>query len=169
MDKRGASKGDQGNRAHKRNELAARLIEKLAGHGMPQRSIADVLEWSKEALGLDLGKQGYSEDTLQRHYRDALDAAKKPGLDQLLHRVYAMAMMENVPEGVSADRAYAISSEKLMALLNMQHGIMPHQSLRHAGPGGGPIPIALIEATLTQEEIEQLARITAKLEAAAQR
>ena len=71
------------------------------------------------------------------------------------------------PEGVSADRAYSVAADKLEKLLNIQHGIVAHQSHRHAGPGGGPIPIALIEATLTAEEIETLAYLTGKLEAAA--
>lgn len=175
-DKRGAKPGKRtgtpdegkaGNLPHERNEVAAALIQQLAGYGLPQTCISDFLEWARDNTALELGAQGYSLDTIKRHYRDALDRAKIPGKEMLLGRVYQMAMMENVPEGVSPDRAYAIASDKIMALLNIQHGIMPHQSHRLAGPGGGPIPIALIEATLTAEEIDQLARITAKLEAAA--
>ncbi len=162
-DKRGAPKGSIGNVPHVRCELAANVIEKLAGYGMPQLSICDFLEWAGAGL-LDLGGQGYSQDTLQRHYRDALDKGKKPGLETLMHRMYAMAMMENVPPGVTPDRAYAISAEKLMALLNVQHGIIPHQSMRHAGPGGGPIPIAAL-SSLDDEELAWLERITAKLAA----
>lgn len=176
-DKRGAKPGKRtgspdegkpGNLPHERNEVAAALIERLAGYGLPQSCMSDFLEWLQGSdIDLDLGQQGYSLDTLKRHYRDALDRGRIPGKEMLLGRVYQMAMMENLPEGVSPDRAYAIAAEKVMALLNIQHGIMPHQSHRLSGPGGGPIPIALIEATLTGEEIDQLARITAKLEAAA--
>ncbi len=167
-DKRGSKPGQIVNPAHVRNELAAALIERLSTYGVPQSCISDFLAWAQgEPLDLDLGSQGYSDDTLGRHYRDAIDRGRLPGKEMLLGRVYQMAMMENVPEGVTKDRAYAIAADKVMALLNIQHGIMPHQSHRLAGPGGGPIPIALIEATLTAEEIEQLVRITAKLEAAA--
>lgn len=175
-DKRGAKPGKRtgspdegkaGNLPHERNEVAAALIERLAGYGLPQNCMSDFLEWARDHTDLDLGEQGYSADTLKRHYRDALDRGRIPGKEMLLGRVYQMAMMESVPEGVTPDRAYAIAAEKIMALLNIQHGIMPHQSHRLSGPGGGPIPIALIEATLTAEEIDQLARITAKLEAAA--
>jgi hypothetical protein len=176
-DKRGAKPGKRkgtphegkvGNVPHERNEAAAAIIERLSVYGLPQNCICDFLAWAQdEPLALDLGSQGYSIDTLARHYRDAIDRGRIPGKDMLLGRVYQMAMMENVPEGVSKDRAYAIAADKIMALLNIQHGIMPHQSHRLSGPGGGPIPIALIEATLTAEEIDQLARITAKLEAAA--
>lgn len=169
-DRRGGSKpGKSGVRAHVHNATAAAIIERLAGYGVPQLNISDFLNWAEEAIGLDLGGQGYSEDTLQRHYRDALNAAKRPSLDNLLQRAYAMAMMENIPDGVSADRAYAISSTKLMELLNIQHGIMPHQSHRLSGPNGGAIPISLIESVLSAEEIRQLADIMAKLEAAAER
>jgi hypothetical protein len=171
-DKRGAAPGSRagteaegkaGNLPHVRNDLAAATIERLAGYGMPQASISDFLNWAGERI--DLGGQGYSPDTIQRHYRDALDRGKRPGLDQLMHRVYAMAFMEAVPPGVTPDRAYAIAADKLMALLNIQHGIMPHQSHRHAGPGGGPIAIAAL-SSLDDEELDWLERITAKLAAA---
>ena len=175
-DKRGAKPGKRngtpdegkaGNLPHVRNEVAAALIERLSVYGLPQNCICDFLDWAQDGIGLDLGGQGYAIDTLKRHYRDAIDRGRIPGKDMLLGRVYQMAMMESVPDGVTPDRAYAIAADKIMALLNIQHGIMPHQSHRLSGPGGGPIPIALIEATLTGEEIDQLARITAKLEAAA--
>lgn len=168
-DKRGSKPGERGQTPHQRNDNAAALILRLASFGLPQQSIADFLDWTQgDPLALDLGGQGYSIDTLTRHYRPELDQAKAPAKDMLLHRMYAMAMMEGVPPGVTPDRAYAIAADKLMALLNIQHGIMPHQSHRHAGPNGGPIPISLIESVLTPEEIGQLASITAKLEAAAQ-
>lgn len=168
-DKRGGGKpGVNGNPAHERNDVAAAIVERLAGYGVPQSCISDFLGWANEEGIAQLGDQGYSPDTLQRHYRDALDRGKAPGKDMLMGMMYRMAMMENLPAGVSPDKAYAIAADKLEKLLNIQHGVIAHQSHRHAGPGGGPIPIALIEATLTAEEIDQLARITAKLEAAAQ-
>lgn len=166
-DRRGAPKGSKGNAAHQHNALAGKLIERLASYGVPQASISDFLTWAQDSGITDLGGQGYSTDTIQRHYRTELDAAKAPGKDALLNRMYAMAMMERVPEGVSPDRAYSIAADKIEKLLNIQHGVMAHNSHRHSGPGGGPIPIALIEATLTAEEIETLAYLTGKLERAA--
>jgi hypothetical protein len=167
-DKRGAPKGSQGNVPHQRNAAAAAVITRLASYGVPQSCISDFLGWAQtESLIAELGEQGYSIDTLQRHYRDALDQGRVPSKEMLMGRMYAMAMMENLPAGVSADRAYSVAADKLEKLLNIQHGIVAHQSHRHAGPGGGPIPIALIEATLTAEEIETLAYLTGKLEAAA--
>lgn len=166
-DKRGAPKGSSRNVPHKRNEIAASVIERLASYSVPQSCISDFLEWARENVdGLDLGGQGYSVDTLQRHYRDALDRGRVPSKDMLIGKLYAMAMMENLPDGVSPDRAYSIAADKLMALLNIQHGIVPHQSHRHAGPGGGPIPIALLSC-LDDEELSWLERISAKLEQAA--
>ena len=174
-DKRGAKGGDRkgtpdegkaGNLPHVRNDQAAQLVERLSGYGLPQTCMSDFLNWAVGAMpGIGLGDQGYGLDTLKRHYRDALDRGKKPSLEMLMGRVYSMAMMQDIPEGVSPDRAYAIAADKLMALLNMQHGVMPHQSHRHAGPGGGPIPIALLTC-LDDEELEWLERITAKLAAA---
>jgi hypothetical protein len=167
QDKRGAPPGSRGNVPHVRNETAAAIVERLAGYGMPQAAISGFLEWAgKELVALGIGYQGYGVDTLTRHYRDALDRGKKPGLETLMHRMYAMAMMEDLPPGVTPDVAYRIASDKLMALLNVQHGIMPHQSHRHAGPGGGPIPIVALEA-LNDEELDWLERISAKLSAAA--
>lgn len=162
------NEGKKGNLPHVWNKTAADLIERLSRYGVPQDCISDFLEWAQEGIGLDLGSQGYRVNTLNRHYREAIDRGRIPGKEMLLARVYRMALMEDIPDGVTPDRAYAISADKIMALLNIQHGIMPHQSHRLSGPGGGPISIALIEATLTAEEIDQLARITAKLEAAAQ-
>lgn len=167
-DKRGGGKpGVTGNPAHVRNATAAAIVERLASYGVPQSCISDFLGWAQDHEIVELGAQGYSMDTLQRHYRDAIDQGRVPSKDMLMGRMYAMALMENLPEGVSADRAYSVAADKLEKLLNIQHGIVAHQSHRHAGPGGGPIPIALIEATLTAEEIETLAYLTGKLEAAA--
>lgn len=159
-DKRGSKPGEKGQPPHKRNEQAARLIERLAGYGLPQSCISDFIEF---AIG-----PGFSIDTIQRHYRAELDRGKAPAKDVLIGRVYAMAMMQDVPKGVTPDRAYAIAADKLMALLNIQHGIMPHQSHRHAGPGGGPIPIAVIEAALTTEEMTTFANLLSKIELAAE-
>lgn len=183
-DKRGAPRGDQskpagkrregtahegksGNLPHERNAFAAAVIERLSGYGLPQKCMSDYLEWMRDLeIARNLGDQGYSVDTLHRHYRDAMDRGKPAGKEILMGRVYQMAMMENLPEGVTPDRAYTIAADKLMALLNIQHGIMPHQSHRHAGPGGGPIPIALLSC-LDDEELNWLERISRKLEAAA--
>lgn len=166
-DQRGAKKGTKGNVPHELNEVAAAIIEQLAGYGLPQSCMSDFLTWCKEAdIGVDLGDQGYSVDTLQRHYRDALNRGKVPSKEMLMGRMYAMAMMENLPQGLSTDKAYQIAADKLEKLLNIQHGIMAHQSHRHAGPNGGPIPIALL-SVLDEEELEWFERISAKLEAAA--
>lgn len=166
-DKRGPPKGIKGMPAHVRNELAAQIITKLAGYGVPQSCMSDFLDWVNEAGITDLGEQGYSIDTLQRHYRADLERGKLPGKEMLMGRMYAMAMMENLPAGVTIDKAYQVAADKIEKLLNIQHGVMVHQSHRHSGPGGGPIPLAVIEATLTAEEIQTLAYLTGKLEAAA--
>lgn len=166
-DKRGAPPGSLGNVPHARNTVAAALVERVASYGLPQTCISDFLDWAqRDPLGLDLGGQGYSIDTLTRHYRPELDRAKLPAKELLMHRAYQMALMDQLPDGVSPDRAYAVAADKLKYLLNVQHGIAPFQSHRHAGPGGGPIPIVALEA-LNDEELEWLERITAKLAAAA--
>lgn len=157
----------RGNQPHERNDAASAIIERLASYGVPQSCMSDFLDWAQGQGIVDLGGQGYSLDTIQRHYRDAIDQGRVPSKEMLIGRMYAMAMMENLPEGVTPDKAYAVAADKLEKLLNIQHGVVAHQSHRHAGPGGGPIPIALIEATLTAEEIETLAYLTGKLEAAA--
>lgn len=99
-DKRGAKPGSRtgtpdegkpGNLPHERNEVAAALIERLAGYGLPQNCMSDFLEWARDHTDLDLGEQGYSADTLKRHYRDALDRGRIPGKEMLLGRVYQMA------------------------------------------------------------------------------
>ena len=166
-DQRGAKKGSSGQQPHKRNDIAARVIASLASFGLPQIHISEHLAWLQDEKLLDLGGQGYSTDTLQRHYRAELDAAKIPAKELLMHRAYQMALMDNLPEGVSPDTAYRLSSEKVKWLLNVQHGVVETKGHQHSGPGGGPIPISLIESALTPEEIEQLANITAKLERAA--
>lgn len=166
-DKRGPKKGQKGQPGHQHNELAARIITELRSHGMPQQAISHHLEWIQAQKLLDLGDQGYSVDTLQRHYREALDQGAIPAKDLLMRRAYAMAMMDDLPKGVSPDIAYRISTEKVRWLLNVQHGVTETKAHTHSGPGGGPIPIALIEATLSAEEIHQLAYLTAKLERAA--
>jgi len=166
-DKRGAKKGSSGQQPHKRNATAAAVIESLAGFGLPQIHISEHLAWLQDEKLLDLGGQGYSPDTLQRHYRAELDAAKIPAKELLMHRAYQMAMMDNLPEGVSVDAAYRLSAEKVRWLLNVQHGVVEIKGHQHSGPKGGPIPISLVEATLTPEEIETLAYLTGKLERAA--
>lgn len=166
-DKRGAPPGSQGNVPHERNAAAAALIERVSSYGLPRKALVDFLEWVQGGpLNLDLASQGYSEDTLMRHYRAELDKARLPAKELLMHRAYQMAMMDQLPDGVSPDRAYAVAADKLKYLLNVQHGIAPFQSHRHAGPGGGPIPIVALEA-LNDEELEWLERITAKLAASA--
>lgn len=166
-DKRGAPKGSQGNVPHVRNAAAMALIERVASYGLPQSCISDFLEWAQGApLNIDLGGQGYSPDTLQRHYRDELAKAKLPAKELLMHRAYQMAFMDLLPEGVTPDTAFRVSADKIKYLLNVQHGVAMINSHRHAGPGGGPIPIVALEA-LNDEELEWLERITAKLAAAA--
>lgn len=166
-DKRGAKPGESGQKPHKRNSVAAGIIENLASYGLPQSNISDHLSWLQIKGHIKLGSQGYSVDTLQRHYRPELDAAKIPAKDLLMHRAYQMAMMDSLPEGVSADTAYRLSSEKVKWLLNVQHGVVETKGHQHSGPGGGPIPISLVESVLTPEEMETFAYLINKLERAA--
>lgn len=174
-DKRGAAPGSRagteaagkvGNLPHERSEAAADLITRLASYGLPQACISNFLEWARDHTPIDLGQQGYSIDTIKRHYLPELESGKLPAKELLMMRAYQMAFMDQLPEGVTPDRAYAVSADKLKFLLNVQHGVAPIQSHRHGGPGGGPIPIVALQA-LNDEELDWLERITAKLAVAA--
>lgn len=116
-DKRGAPKGSAGNKAHQRNESAAKLIKRLAGYGMPQAEIARACI---AAFG-----DGYSVDTLDRHYRAELDHGLALAKVQLLKRAHDMALMRGLPPGLSVDAAYRISSDKVDFLLNAVHRVRP--------------------------------------------
>jgi len=93
------------------------VVKRLAGYGMPQAEIARALN---DAFG-----GGYSVDTLDRHYREELDHGLACQKEVLLKRAHQMAMMEEVPEGVSKDAAYAVSAKKVDFLLNVVHRVRP--------------------------------------------
>ena len=136
-DKRGSKPGQFGQPKHQRCDQAAKVIIRLASYGLPQAELSDFLAFlAEEAFVTD---QGYSPDTLQRHYRDELDAGKMPAEEMAMKRLYAMAFMENIPEGVDKNTAYRIASDRLMTLLNIKFGIVPYQSMRLSGPDGGDL------------------------------
>jgi hypothetical protein len=117
-DKRGAPKGAQGQPRHVRTKEAADLIQRLAGYGMPQAEIA-------RSCNAAFPGVGFSIDTLDRHYREELDHGLAVAKEQLLQRAHRMAMMEDIPEGVSKDAAYRISADKVDFLLNVVHRVRP--------------------------------------------
>lgn len=146
-----------GNLPHQRNEQAAAQIEILAGFGLPRRQI----RLAVEALFTD---QGYSEDTLERHYRAELDRGMAKAKTTLLQGAYDIALGRNIPDGVSPDTAYRERGRKIDFLLNAVHGVVPHQSQRHAGPDGGAIPFANIDlSSLSDDDLDALERISARL------
>lgn len=114
-DRRGAPKGSEGNPPHQRNDQAAAQIEVLAGFGMPVDEIIQVIE---SAFG-----QGFAKHTIQRHYGEEFKRGKAKSKSALLNRAHQMAMGQNVPQGVTPDRAYEISARKVAWLLAAIHGI----------------------------------------------
>lgn len=146
-------------KAHQRNESAAKQIEILAGLGLPQRDI----RFAVEAMFED---QGYSEDTLARFYRDELDRGMAKAKTMLLQRASDRAFGRNVPDGVSADVAYREGGRSIEWMLNAVHKVIPHTHQRHSGPDGGAIPIANIDlSSLSDDDLAALERISAKLHA----
>jgi len=109
--------GKRGNLPHIRTDEAAAAVKRLAGYGIPQPEIARVLN---DAFG-----GGFSVDTLDRHYREELDSGLSVQKEQLLKRAHEMAMMKEIPEGVSKDVAYTVSSKKVDFLLNVVHRVRP--------------------------------------------
>lgn len=146
-------------KAHERNEEAAKQIEILAGLGLPQADI----RYAVEAMFSD---QGYSEDTLTRHYREELDRGMAKAKTLLLQKASDRAHGRNLPEGVSPDVAYREQGRSLEWMLNAVHKIIPHSHQRHSGPDGGAIPIANIDlSSLTDDDLAALERISEKLHA----
>ena len=142
---------------HIRNADAAAQIEILAGFGLPQIEISQFLEATFE-------DQGYSPDTLQRHYRPEINAGKVKAKAKLMAGAYDIAFGRAIPEGVTADRAYSERSRKIEWLLNAVHQIVPHSNQRHSGPDGGAIPLANLDlSSLTDDDLDALERISARL------
>lgn len=116
------------------------MVEVLVGFGMPQDEILIAI---KAAFG---DYHDISPDTLQRHYRKQLDAGKVKAKQALLNRAHRMAMGENIPEGVSPDKAYEIGSRKIDFLLNVVHSVRPAQA--HEFTGGA------INVTISEDDEE---------------
>jgi hypothetical protein len=104
-DRRGAKPGEHRQQPHIRTEEIARQVETMTGLGITQNDMGHILQ--------------LSPDTLARHYRDELDRGMSKAKMTLLNRAYQMAMGQAVPEGVSKDAAYRISSDKVDFLLNV--------------------------------------------------
>lgn len=114
-DDRGAPKGSFGNQPHERDEEVAVLVRKLASFGMPQEEISQALNEAKGG--------GFSVDTLSRHYRAELDEALASRKGKLLERAHDIALMENLPDGVSKDAAYREGASQLRWLLGAVHRV----------------------------------------------
>lgn len=143
-DKRGAPPGHHGNPPHVRNEKAAEQVEIMAGFAMPFWQIAIAVD----ALFDD---QGYSQDTIERHYRPELDRGLVKSKALLMQGAYDLALGRNVPDGVSPDKVYDIRAKKIAWLLSAVHGVAPVTRQWHSGPNEGPINYA----ELTDEEIDE--------------
>lgn len=146
--------------AHQHNELAAKLIRELRGHGLPIKSIARHLEWLQEQEICDLGGQGYSLDTLKRHYRLSLDVGALPTKHMLMQILAQGALGENIPDGVSPDVAYREGLANARWWLQNIEGI---GAAKAPTEGKGQIPIDLVREVLTVDELHQLERIMGKL------
>ena len=109
--------GKSGNLPHERNAQVAALVMQLSGYGMTQDEIAKAV---KAAFG-----PGYSEETLKRHYREELDEGLALAKERVLTRAHQMAMGQNIPEGVSPDKAYEMAGKKIDFLLNVVHRMRP--------------------------------------------
>lgn len=142
-------------KAHERNADAAKQVEILAGLGLPKRDIRFALESMFD-------DQGYSEDTLIRHYRDELDAGMAKAKTRLLQRAYDRATGRNVPENVSPDVAYREEGRSLEWILSAVHKVSPLTKV--SGPDGGAVPITNIDlSSLSDDDLDALERISAKL------
>lgn len=156
-EKRGGRPGINGQLPHQRNEAAAKQIEILAGYGLPQIQISEFIE----AVFDD---QGYSVDTLQRHYGRELKSGKAKAKVQLMQGAYDRAFRRNVPEGVAPDTVYREAGRSIEWLLNAVHEVVPHQNQRHSGPDGGAIPHANIDlSSLSDDDLDALERISQRL------
>ena len=150
-ERRGAKPGQHGNQPHVRNEQAAAQIEILAGFGLPQWQIAYMLTES-------FTDQGYSEDTLQKHYRLELDRGAVKAKAVLLQGAYDRALMRNLPDGVSKDTAYRVAETSTKWLMETVHDMGPVSRHKHMGPDGGAIRYAELSDEELDREIEERAR-----------
>jgi hypothetical protein len=165
-DKRGRNrKGSPHQQPHQHNELAARIIRELRGYGVPIKCCAQHLEWLQTEGILDLGGQGYSLDTLKRHYRISLDIGALPTKHMLMQVVAHGALGEDLPEGVSPDLAYRLGLENARWYLEKVFGVGNPKAA--ADDARGKIPIDLVREVLSVEELRQLEIIMAKLHRAA--
>ena len=139
-DQRGADKGSFGRTPHEHNEGVAKAIVRMVGYGMSQAEISACLN--------DQYGRGYSPDTLQRHYREALDQGLAMQKEKLLAFEHKVAFLEAMPEaeGVSKDQIFKIASDSRKWLLNVVHRMRPGQVNEF---DGSPINV-----TISQEDSE---------------
>lgn len=152
QEKRGAKPGEFGNRAHVRNEQAAVQIEILAGFCMPHWQIAIMLDETYK-------DQGYSQDTLEKHYKPELDRGAIKAKAMLMQGAYDRALGRNVPEGVSPDVQYKMMETSGRWLMESVHDMAPVSRHKHMGPEGGAIRYTqLSDEELDQQIAEKIAR-----------
>ena len=132
-----AHEGKMGNVPHQRNEDAARLVKMLKGYGMTLEEISDV-------VGSQYRDQGYSISTLQRHYQEEIHVGMSQAKANLLQNAHKKAFMQELPAGVSHDKAYEIAAKKEAWLLQYVHGVGGHD----LGSGNVTIQISQDDAEL---------------------
>lgn len=115
QDRRGAAKGEWGNKPHERSEEAATLIKELSSYGMPHEEISRVLNATFGG--------GFSVDTITRHYPAEVEAAMAEKKGELLRKLHEVALGKKVPEGVTPDTAYRESISSLKWALGAVHRV----------------------------------------------
>lgn len=173
-DRRGAPRGDQskpggqrragtphegkmGNLPHVRNEEAAKQIEILSGFALTREQVS-------QAICTLFTDQGYSPDTLERHYREELNRGKTKAKTALMQGAYDIALGRNTPAGVSPDAAFRERGKKIEFLLSAVHDVVPAQARRLGGPDGGAIPLAHIDlSSLSDDDLDALERLSERL------
>lgn len=146
---------------HRHNELAARIIAELRSYGLPQKHVSTFLGWLQSEQIVDLGGQGYSIDTLQRHYPLALKVGAVPSKQMLLAAMNGLALGEFDFENVSPDTKLRVMSDALKWTLEKQHGV--GQQVKVGAADGDTFPVDLLAEVLNHEELLQLERIMVKL------
>lgn len=147
--------------SHQHHDLAARLIKELRSYGLPQRSVSKFLEWVQAEKILDLGGQGYSIDTLQRHYPLALAMGAQPTKQMLLMQMNALALGEFDFGKASDDAKLRVMYDALKWTLEKPYGL---GSQPRVGKKTEKVPIELLAEILDDEEMIWLERIMRKIQ-----
>ncbi len=158
--------GNQHGGPHEHNLIAAAIIANLRGHGITQQGISEHLECLQAEGVVDLGGQGYSLDTLQRHYRISLDVGAIVSRDRLLEMLTKFAMGEGMPQGVSPDAALRTMSDSIKWMLEKHYGEGAKGSPLDLERSTHRLPLERVREVLSIEEMGQLERILRKLKAA---